>query len=340
MRILVVGGTQFIGRAFVELAAGHGHQLTLFHRGTTEPGDLPDVEHLHGDRDGHLKPLEERTWDAVLDSCAYYPRAVTELASVLEENVGHYTLVSTLSVHSDDAWPGATEDAPLHSPPFPDTEVVDTETYGPLKVACELEARRVWAGRSLIVRPGYVVGPHDPTDRFTYYVRRAAAGGEMLAPGPPDGAVQVVDARDLGAFILDRIEAGDTDVYGVVGPGESITMGDVLDTARALGRAQTELTWVPGSFLESWSEELERWFPIWEVDPPGGHSYDASRARAAGLRHRTLAETVADTLAWDEERGLPELRAGLPAEKEAELLQTFRQARHGRRVQVPWDGRD
>src|SRR5262245_46986718 len=194
MKLLVIGGTHFVGRAFVEEAVERGHAVTVFHRGSSEPDDFPDVEHVHGDRHDDLELLRGRTWDAALDTCAYRPRSVHIAADVLDRAVEHYTFVSTLSVHPDDDLPvGSREDAVTHGPPFPDTEELTLETYGPLKAACEQAADDRFASRCLIVRPGYIVGPHDPSDRFTYYVRRAAAGGEMLAPGPPDAPLQVLD---------------------------------------------------------------------------------------------------------------------------------------------------
>jgi 2'-hydroxyisoflavone reductase len=323
VRILVIGGTQFVGRAFVEEADRRGHEVTLFHRGTTEPDDLPDVEHVHGDRDGQLDRLNE-SWDAALDTSAYVPRSVKEAAAVLATNVGHYTLVSTLAVHLEDLPVGSTEEASTHQPPFPDTEEVGRDTYGPLKAACEEEARRGFAGRCLIIRPGYLVGPHDPTDRFTAYVRRVAAGGEMIAPGPADAPFQVLDVRDLAAFMLARIEAADADTYGVVGPAKHLTMRSFLDTAREVADVETTFTWVAEDFLRGFGDETGRWFPMWDPQHPGYHSYDGGKALAAGLGHRPFDETVADTLAWDRERGQPELRAGLPPAQERELLAAWR----------------
>ncbi len=323
MRILVIGGTQFVGRAFVAEAVRRGHEVTIFHRGATEPEDLPAVEHVHGDRDGQLDRLEG-SWDAVLDACAYVPRTVREAATVLRGAVGHYTFVSTLSVHPDELPVGSTEDAPTHQPPFPATEQVTAETYGPLKAACEREAQRGFPGRCLVIRPGYIVGPHDPTDRFTAYVRRAAAGGEMVAPGPADEPFQILDVRDLATFMLARIEAGDRDVYGVVGPGERLTTQGLLQTARTVGGADTTFTWVPDDFLRGYGDEVGRWFPMWEPQHPGSHTYDPGKALAAGLRHRPFAETVGDTLAWDRERGSPGLRVGLPPGQEQQLLAAWR----------------
>jgi nucleoside-diphosphate-sugar epimerase len=320
VKLLVIGGTRFVGRAFVELAVQHGHDVAVFHRAVSEPEDFPSVEHLHGDRDSQLDLLRGRSWDAVLDTCAYVPRAVQEAAAVLRDTAGHYTLVSTLSVHPDDMPAGSTEQAAIHLPPFPQTETVTVDTYGPLKVACEQAATTAFGDRCLIIRPGYIVGPHDPTDRFTFYLRRAAAGGEMAAPGPPDAPLQVIDVRDLAAFMLGRIEAADGGVFGVVGPGEPVVMRDVLEVARDVAAAGTTFTWLSEEFLRTMGDQAQEWFPMWEPQFPGVHTYDAAKAVAAGLRCRPVAQTVADTLAWDQQRGQPDLHTGLPAEKERELL--------------------
>lgn len=324
MKILTIGGTRFFGRAFVEEAADRQHEVSVFHRGESEPADLPDVEHLHGDRKAGLEILAGRSWDAVLDTCAFVPREVRDLARPIGNRIGHYTLVSSLSVHPDDLPVGATEDTPTHQPPHPDTEEVTDETYGPLKVACEVEAADVFAERLLVIRPGYIVGPHDPTDRFTYWVRRAAGGSEMLAAGPPDASIQGIDARDLGAFVLDRIEASDADTYGVVGPAAPATMASVLESARAAAGADTRFVWADQEFAVGLGDRRETWFPMWHPHLPGFHAYDAAKATAAGLRPRPFDETIADTLAWDRERGLPSLEAGMTTEEEWELLSRWR----------------
>jgi 2'-hydroxyisoflavone reductase len=324
MKILTIGGTRFFGRAFVEEAARRGHDVSVFHRGESEPADLPEVEHLHGDRRTGLDPLAGRSWDTVLDTCAFVPREVRELAEAIGERIGHYTLVSSLSVHPDDLPVGATEDTPTHQPPFPQTEDVTEETYGPLKVACEVEAASRFGGRLLVIRPGYIVGPHDPTDRFTWWVRRAADGGEMLAAGPPDAPLQGIDARDLGAFVLDRIEAKDVETYGVVGPAEPATTADVVEAARSAGRADTTFTWADPAFVLGLGEIHETWFPMWHPQLPGFHAYDPAKATQAGLRPRPFAETIADTLSWDRERGAPPLSAGLPADEERAVLDAWR----------------
>jgi nucleoside-diphosphate-sugar epimerase len=321
MQLLVIGGTHFVGRALVEGAVERGHDVTVVHRGPAEPEGFPPVEHVHGDRDGGLDGLSGRTWDAAIDTCGYVPRVVRDSARLLADAVRTYAFISTLSVYPDDAPPGCNEATPTYQPPFPDTEEITAESYGPLKVACELEALGAFPGRCLVVRPGYIVGPHDPTDRFTYWVRRAAAGGRMLAPGPGDHALQVVDVRDLGAFTLDHVEAGTADVFGVVGPREPLTWGDALPVVVAAAGAGTELAWVDAPFLRERINDEEGELPLWDIDFPGLHSFDASKAVAAGLHHRPLAQTIADTLAWDRGRGA--LKVGLTPERERELLQAW-----------------
>jgi 2'-hydroxyisoflavone reductase len=268
-----------------------------------------------------------RDWDGVLDTCGYVPRQVREVAEVLGDRTAHYTFVSSLSVLPDAVLPGADDTTPTFQPPFPDTEEINDVSYGPLKVACEREARDGFAGRCLILRPGYIVGPFDPLDRFTSWVRRAAAGGEMLCPGPSDEVLQIVDARDLATFTLDGIEARTTDVFGVAGPGETLTWGSALRMMCDVGGAGTRLTWVDGGFLRSELGE-GRWeaLPMWDAtDASGLPGFDASRAIAAGLWFRPLSETVRDTLAWDQARS-GSLTVGLTAQRERELLDAWRAA--------------
>ncbi len=323
MKVLVIGGTHFVGRAVVEDAVARGHDVTVFHRGAEEPEDFPDVEHLHGDRDGELDVLRGREWDAALDTCGYVPRVVRDSAQLLADAVGIYGYISSLSVLPDDAPPGWNEDTPTHQPPFPDTEEITNETYGPLKVACELEVRAALPSRCLIVRPGYIVGPHDPTDRFTYWVRRAGTGDEMLAPGPDDGALQVLDVRDLGAFTLDHLEAGTADVFGVVGPPEPLTWAVFLPLVREVAGAGTSFIWADRRFLESQlGYDLDEAFPLRDYPYEGLHQYDARKAIAAGLTHRPLEETIADTIAWDRDRG--PLKSGIAAERERALIDAWR----------------
>jgi 2'-hydroxyisoflavone reductase len=324
VRILVIGGTQFVGRAFVEEAVRRDDDVTIFHRGNVEPDDFPTVEHVHGDRHRDLGLLAQRSWDAALDTHAYFPSDVREIGAALGGAIGHYTLVSSNAVHPDDLPRSPNEESPTRAPLFSEAAGLSGETYGALKVACEAEASRAFGARCLTIRPGYLVGPHDPTDRFMWYVRRAASGGEMLAPGPPEAPFQVLDVRDLASFMLDRIEAADSDVYGVVGPDKPTTMQDVLETAREVTGAETSFVWVSYDFLQELGQDVSRWLPMWEPNHVGAHTYNAAKAVRAGLRRRPFSETVTDTLAWDDERGRPELRATLPRTKERELLGAWR----------------
>jgi nucleoside-diphosphate-sugar epimerase len=328
VRILVIGGTQFVGRALVDEAARRGHEVTIFHRGNTEPDDLPVVEHIHGDRHADLDRLGRRSWDALVDTVAYVPGEVRAVDEALAGAVRHMTLVSTNAVHPPDLPEPVHEDSPLLPPLFDDAAGLSIDTYGRLKVACEQEASRAFGARCLIIRPGFLIGPHDPTDRFTWYLRRVGSGGEMLAPGPPDAPFQVLDVRDLASFTIDRIEASDTGAYGVVGPDEETTMQGALEAGRDVAGADTTLTWLPTAFLfERIGDERSRWFPMWLPQYPGIHRYDASKALGAGLQRRPLSETIADTLAWDDQRGKPALRVGLPPETESELLAAWREKR-------------
>jgi 2'-hydroxyisoflavone reductase len=319
MDLLVIGGTHFVGRAIVEDAAARGFDVTVFHRGESEPSDLPAVAHIHGDRDGDLSALSGRRWDAVIDVCAYFPAQVRGLGAALSRP-GHYTLVSSLSVHDEDLPAGGKEDSPLLPVSDPSVSEITEDTYGPLKVACEVAAREAFPDPG-IIRPGYVVGPHDTTDRFTYWVRRGAAGGRMLAPGVPVEPMQFIDARDLAAFTLDRTLAKDPGVYGVADPVGESTMGAVLEAAAAVSGADTEFVWVPETFLlPALGEDVWTTLPMWHPQLHGSHRYDPSRALGAGLRCRPLAHTVADTFAWDRDRGDVALQVGLSRERERELL--------------------
>jgi 2'-hydroxyisoflavone reductase len=327
MRLLVIGGTHFVGRHAVELAAARGHEVTVFHRGGSEPeGGFPAVEHVHGDRDGGLGPLSGRSWDSVLDTCGYVPRVVRDSATLIADAAEHYTFVSSLSAYPDDVPPGANEKTAGHEAPFPDTEEVTEQSYGPLKVACELEVQRAFPGRASIVRPGFIVGPHDPIDRFPYWVRRAASGGAMLAPEPADLPVQLVDVRDLAAFMLDHAERRTGDLFNVTGPKDVLTMAQLLETCVEIGAGGTSIVWAGVEFLreralhEPGDHGWEQ-LPYWYTEEPGFSAFDVSKALAAGLSLRPLAETIADTLAWDRTREQTwPMGAGIDPERERELL--------------------
>ena len=335
MRILVLGGTVFLGRAFVEAALARGHEVTTFTRGQRNPELFPEVEKLRGDRDGALDALRGREWDAVCDTSGYVPRVVRASAELLREAAPHYTFVSSVSVYAGFAEPGMDEDAPLGELEDPATEAVH-EHYGPLKAACERAVQDVYGEGALVIRPGLIVGPHDPTDRFTYWPRRVAAGGDVLAPAPPERQVQFVDVRDLAEWNVRLAEERVTGVFNATGPTETVTMGAFLDECRSATGSDAHLVWVDGDLLveagvEPWME-LPLWIP--GDDHAGFMSIDVSRAVAAGLTFRPLADTIRDTLAWDAtrpdaERGVfrsqaaGEARVGLEATRERELLEAW-----------------
>ncbi|MBI5067159.1 MAG: NAD-dependent epimerase/dehydratase family protein [Deltaproteobacteria bacterium] len=327
LRLLILGGTAFLGPELVEAARGRGHTVTLFNRGKTRPELFPDVEKLHGDRDGKLDALRGRAWDAVVDTSGYVPRLVRASAELLAPRVPLYVFVSSISAYADSP-KGPTEDSPVQVLEDPKTEDVRAH-YGALKAACEKAAAEATGGRSLAVRPGLIVGPGDPTDRFTYWPVRLDRGGEVLCPGDGSDPAQVVDVRDLAAYMVKVVEDGRTGTHNAVGPAAPLTMAGLVEACRAPGSAAT-LSWVDAAFLEK--EKVAPWgdLPVWI--PSGRESagmtrVSNARAVAAGLRFRPLAETARDTLAWW--KGLPaerrqKPRAGLSAEREAAVLAAWK----------------
>jgi 2'-hydroxyisoflavone reductase len=302
VKLLVLGGTKFLGRGIVDAALERGHELTLFNRGRTNSKLYPQVERLRGDRDGGLDALANRTWDAVVDTSGYVPRVVRASAELLRES-GHYVFVSTISVYAE-PFTRFDEEAPLRELEDAASENVP-EHYGELKAACEHVVDEVFPGRSTRARAGLIVGPHDPTDRFTYWPVRIAQGGEVLAPGRPDRPWKFVDARDLGAWLVHCAEHGVAGAFNATGPVPGVTAGDVLETCRDVSGGAAELVWIDDEFLLE--REVGEWMelPLWtaESGPYGRfHDWDVSRAVASGLRTRPVAETVADTLAWYEAR--------------------------------------
>jgi 2'-hydroxyisoflavone reductase len=323
VQVLVLGGTRFVGRHIVEAALAAGHEPTVFHRGQTGADLFPNVEHVHGDRDGDLSALEGRAWDAAIDVSGYLPRLVRASARLLAGAVGHATFVSSVSVFADEQAMGQDETAPLLELEDPETEDVEAH-YGGLKVRCEHEMEAAFPGRALIVRPGLVAGPHDPTDRFTYWVRRVARGGRVLAPDAPDVRIQLIDARDLGRWIVEMAERQATGTYVATGPASPLTLGEVMTACRRVSGSDATFTWLPQDFLleagvQPWSE-----VPLWLPAPDNGLLWmDVRKAIAAGLTFRPLEETVRDTLAWDSEVPDRPLGAGLPADREAVLLSAW-----------------
>ena len=316
MKLLVLGGTAFLGRAIVENAFPRGHELTLFNRGRTNPELFPGAEKFRGDRNVELSALAGREWDAAIDVATFLPRAVRLSLDALRDSVSRYVFVSSISAYADLSAP-VDERSPVAQLDDPESEA--TEDYGALKAACERVVLDAFGERALVVRPGLIVGPHDPTDRFTYWPRRAAQGGRVLAPAPPEQPVQFIDVRDLAAWIVTAVERGLAGVYNATGSG--VTFGELLE-ACAKG-TDAELVWVEPERLVAagvgeWME-----LPLWVVSPEFAaiHRADVSKATRDGLRVRPLAETLRDTRAWDAGRTTPRAESvGLSPERERELL--------------------
>lgn len=333
MRLLVLGGTQFLGRHIVDAGRRGGHELTLFNRGRTDPTPIAGVEQIHGDREHDLSLLAGRRWDAVIDTSGYLPRVVRTSAEALADAVETYAFVSSISAYGQFRETGLDEDAPTAADPPADTEDVIGH-YAELKAACERVVADVLPARALIIRPGLIVGPYDPTERFTYWVRRVSAGGRVLAPRAPDQPVQLIDARDLAGWIVRMAEERATGVYNATGPAGTLTFGSMLERIRTATGGRAELVWTDEDRLADAGAEPWDELPLWldlprQPDFRGFLAVDIGRALTAGLSLRPLEDTVADTLAWARERGEDSPRpegsplpppAGLPAEREAELL--------------------
>lgn len=343
MNILILGGTVFLGRQLVETATARGHRVTLFNRGSR--ADLfPQVESLRGDRRVDLSALRGRRWDAVIDTCGYVPGVVRASAEALKDSVDLYVFISSISVYSDTKEAQVDESTPVNRitaeqlkaaeeivPTGPIIAVNYGEAYGGLKALCEVEAESVMPGRAINVRAGLIVGPHDYSDRFTYWPARVARGGEVLAPGEPDRPKQLVDVRDVAEWVLHMLETGETGTYNVTGLDYRLSMSELLEECRAASGSDASFTWVSDEFLlESgvgpWSE-MPLWIPRL-YERAGFQATNCDKAIRAGLKFRPLAETIMDTLAWDSGRS-PEVerRAGLDREKELRLLREWKEIR-------------
>jgi 2'-hydroxyisoflavone reductase len=322
MRILIIGGTHFVGHGMAQAAVDAGHDVTLLHRNATD--ELPGATHLLADRDGDLSLLAGLTWDATIDVCAYLPGQVRHLHEALGERGGHHVFISTVSVYQEPATVGADEDSPLFEAAGADVDEVTNETYGPLKVACEYAAREAYGDAGLaIVRPTYVVGPRDATARYPYWVLRAARGGRMLLPGPAEAPMQCVDARDMGAWTVRLAEGRVSGALTAARP--STTFAAMVEETMAALDSDATLVQVDGDWLVEQGVDGAQ-LPLWsEGMPELALAMGTSRAEAAGLTHRPFAEVVRDTLAWAEAHPdqATNPRVGLSPEREQELLRAW-----------------
>lgn len=320
MRLLVLGGTIFVGRAIVDRALEFGHEVTLFHRGKRGSELFPDVERILGDRDGGLEALEGRTWDAVIDTCGYVPRVVRQSVQLLAGSAALYTFISTISVYAEGSPNLRTETSALSVLEDPSVEEVTGETYGGLKALCEAEVAAAFPTSHLIIRPGLIVGPNDPTGRFTYWPARVNEGGKMLAPGNPGRQVQFIDVRDLAAWCIHMAESSGKGVYNAAGPGEPCAFGRLLEACARSASSPAEVRWIEDQQLLSLGVQPWTDLPMWIPTGQDALHVDNSAAISVGLSHRSVEETVADTLAWylsSEPR--PKL-AGIDRVRESELL--------------------
>ena len=336
MRILFFGGTQFVGRHMATHAVERGHEVTLFTRGKTNPGVVKGAEEIHGDRSGRARPdrrangglgeLAGLRFDRVIDVSGYVPRVVRQSAELLEGATDHYTFVSTVSVYGDFSSPGINEDAPLGTMPDETVEDITGDTYGPLKALCENAVHEIYGHRCTIVRPGFVVGPFDYTDRFPYWCTRASRGGDVLAPDDPHRPIQFVDARDLASFTVDLTERPTHGYFNATGPADPLTWGQFLAACAEAAEQEVKLEWVPEAFLHDRGVDFRTELPLYTpTDSPGGATIDCGRALAAGLKFRALGSTIADTLDWMRSEGR-QPSVGMSPEREAEILDAWRRS--------------
>ena len=336
MKILIIGGTKFLGRHLVNAALARNHEVTLFNRGRHSSENMPEVEQIHGDRNEDLNKLRGRTWDAVIDTSGYLPQTVKTSAEALKNSVNQYIFISSISAYPefrelnfDETTPVAEltdeqrKQADEIDPKGELTGATLGEMYGGLKVLCEREAERAMPGKVTIVRSGLIVGSYDSTDRFTYWVMRVADGGEVLAPGNPNRYVQLVDARDLSEWTIAMIECGETGIYHATGKPFDLTMGKMLEEIKSVSESDAEFTWVSEDFLKQ--ESVGDWgdMPLYlyesNEEARGFLSVNVDKALTKDLNFRPLGETIKDTLNWRKTVD-SELKAGISRERERELL--------------------
>jgi 2'-hydroxyisoflavone reductase len=337
LKILILGGTSFLGPATIDAALARGHQVTMFNRGRTRPELYPQVAKLHGDRDpskdNGLKELEDGAWDVAIDNSGYYPRHVKASAALLSTRCKHYVYISSVSAYAEPNPVRGDEDAPLATMPDPGVEEMgkDFENFGPLKALCEKAAQDAMPGRTTVVRPGYIVGPDDPTGRFTYWPARFGRGGKVVVPGSPDDPVQIIDVRDLGQWLVKLAEDGTMGVFTATGPAEPLKWGDLINACIEASGADPKprAVWVNSDAVIK-AGALGQ-YPIWLAPVghyAGFHSWSNARAIKAGLGFRPVADTVRDTLAWH--RGQEKIENGRTrlaapsSETEAKVLETFK----------------
>lgn len=323
MKILILGGTVFLGRTIAERALAAGHEVTLFNRGKSNPAAFADVETITGDRTTDLGKLTGRTWDAVIDPSGYVPRIVGDAARALKDSTDHYTFISTISVYKSYVQPQMDESAPVGTLEDPTVEQVTGETYGPLKALCEQAVEAELPGRALHVRAGLIAGKYDPTDRFTYWPWKVQQGGDFVAPESPALPMQIIDARDIADWVVKMASARKGGVYNTT--GHSTTLGEVISTSQSLVGGGGNPMYMDAAFLTA--QEVQPWMglPLWipsdDAEHQHIHNIGVQKAVSDGLTFRPLSHTISAALEWANSRPSDyTFKAGLTAEKEAALF--------------------
>ncbi|MBA3859833.1 MAG: epimerase [Cyanobacteria bacterium PR.3.49] len=322
MKLLILGGTVFLGRHIVSAALEAGHSVTTFNRGTHILAEHQSIEKLHGDREKNLDALQNRSWDAVIDTCGYAPDAVSKSAEALKDSADNYVFISSISVFKNFAARGMNESAPVKS-----IESGDEVEYGSLKAACEKAVERAFCEGSTIIRPGLIVGPYDPTDRFTYWPSRVSKGGRVIAPGAPERCIQFIDVRDLAKWTIRLIENQSRGTFNATGPEKPLSMREFLNECNAVGGNSAQFVWMNDEALaeakvDAWME-MPLWIPASDEEHRGFLHMDCSKGQSAGLQYSPLSKTIRDTLTWSATRDASHVwKAGLAADKECRLLQS------------------
>ena len=323
MKILIIGGTRFLGRHLVESAFARGHEVTLFNRGKSNPELFKQVQTIRGDREKDLDQISGK-YDAVIDTCGYFPRIVRMSAEALKGKARSYVFISSISVYAGFSKIGINESDSVGKIEDETIEEITGESYGPLKALCENAVQDVFGEQALIVRPGLIVGPHDPTDRFTYWPVRVARGGDVLTPEKPDVPIQIIDVRDLSDFVIELLQQNEFGVFNATGPAHELTLGAMLNACKQVSGSGANFKWASVEFLNQ--NQVAPWsdMPVWVPNVPedaGFSRVDISKAMRSGLKFMPLEKTIRDTIDWEKSRSSDhEWRAGLKPDREKELL--------------------
>jgi len=324
MNILILGGTVFVGRHIVKSSLSRGHSVTLFNRGQHNPELFPEIEKIKGDRTVSLDPLKGRKFDAVIDTCGYFPRAVKMSAEFLKDSTDHYTFISTISVYKDFSIKGIDENSETGKIVDESIEEVTGESYGPLKVLCENAVAAIYKDKALNIRPGLIVGENDPTDRFTYWVHRINEGGKFLAPDGKNSNVQFIDVKDLADWTVVMAEEKKSGVYNATGPDYKLSFEKFITTCQEVSANNSEIIRASEKFIAD--ENVSGWtdLPMWiPEEEEGVNNINISKALKDGLKFRPLKETIVDTLKYDGSRKDHVFRAGLKPDRESELIKKW-----------------